>query len=491
MTAGITAIVGAGPAGLTAAYELTRNGAGAVVLEADPERVGGISRTAEHGGFLFDIGGHRFFTKSAEIDALWGEILPAGEFLTRDRRSRILYGGELFPYPLRALETLRKLGPVESARCLFSYLRARLAPVREPANFEDWVANHFGRRLYEIFFKTYTEKVWGMPCAEISADWAAQRIKGLSLGKAVRDALFRRPGEAAAKTLITQFKYPRRGPGQLWAACADKVRAAGGEVRLGRSVQRCDWDAGSRRWPATAARAGGGEETVEAEHLISTAPLRALVGMLGPAPPPEVAEAAAGLRYRDFIVVALIVKDRRQLADHWIYVHEPGVKVGRVQNFKAWSPDMVPGPDLACYGMEYFCFEGDGLWSMPDRELAALAGDELVALGLAERGDLVDACVVRQPKAYPVYDDGYAGRVETLRAALAERYPTLHLAGRNGMHRYNNQDHSMMTALLCARNILAGEDRLDPWSVNEDAEYHEGGKAAEYRPVPGKLGRPG
>lgn len=474
MTEAVT-IIGAGPAGLTAAYCLAKAGVPTLVLEADPELVGGISRTVRYRDFCFDIGGHRFFSKSPEVEDLWTELLP-DDFLVRPRSSRIFYRGKFFSYPLRPMEAFLKLGPWESLLCGLSYLQARLFPHRDPRSFEDWVSNQFGRRLFRIFFKTYTEKVWGMSCSEISADWAAQRIKGLSLSKAVLSALkprwFQRQGGAVIKTLINSFRYPRKGPGMLWEETARKVRNLGGRIEMGATVVACRYDEVSGEWETTFER-NGRSETVRSAHVISSTPIRHLARMLRPALSPAALAAAERLRYRDFLTVALIARERNVITDNWIYIHEPGVLVGRVQNFKSWSPEMVPDPALACYGLEYFCFEGDGLWSKPDADLVALARREIVQLGILRAEDIVDGCVVRQPKAYPVYDDGYADAVRIIRNELTERFPGLHLVGRNGMHKYNNQDHSMMTAMLCAKNIVAGEPLYDLWEVNEDAEYHE------------------
>jgi protoporphyrinogen oxidase len=471
-------IIGAGPAGLTAAYLLSKAGVPVTVLEGDPQYVGGISKTVTYNGYHFDIGGHRFFSKSREVEDLWTELLP-DDMLVRPRSSRILYRNRFFSYPLKATEALFKLGIFESARCMLSYLWARLFPVPNPRSFEDWVSNQFGRRLFNIFFKTYTEKVWGMSCKEISADWAAQRIKGLSLSTAILTALLpkRKPraGKAVVKTLIDSFRYPRRGPGMMWEACADKVKLQGGTVEMGRQVTTCLWDEKANCWTLTTRDAAGAEQQVRVDHVISSAPLRELVKMLKPEVSTEARAAADQLRYRDFITVVLMLRDRDAFSDNWIYVHDPSVQVGRVQNFKSWSPEMVPDPAMTCYGLEYFCFEHTGLWNLSDQELEELGRKEIVQLGIAKAEDLVDAHVVRQRKAYPVYDDAYAGHIATIQAELRRSFPTLHLVGRNGMHKYNNQDHSMMTAMLTARNILAGETRYDVWEVNEDAEYHESG----------------
>ncbi|MDY0001821.1 MAG: NAD(P)/FAD-dependent oxidoreductase [Polyangia bacterium] len=474
-----TAIIGAGPAGLTAAYALTKRGARPVVLEADPEYVGGISRTTRYRGYRFDIGGHRFFSKSREVEDLWTEILP-DDMLVRDRVSRIYYKRKFFAYPLKASNALWSLGFGEATRCMASYARARVRPRPAPSNFEDVIVNAFGERLYEIFFKAYTEKVWGMKCTEISADWALQRIKGLSLKSAVVNALKLdrlKPGKKEViKTLIDQFRYPRLGPGMLWEACADRIRAAGGEVRLGCEVDRLELEGG--RWRVGFRElSGGGRGELLVDHVVSSAPLSQLVRMVRPAPAPEVLEAAARLRYRDFITVALVADGRSPLPDNWIYIQDADVKVGRVQNFGAWSPEMLPDPESACYGLEYFCFEGDQLWSSTDEELIALGRREMEHLKLVPELVIRDATVVRQRKAYPVYDDHYAAAVDEIRRCLERDYPGIHPIGRNGMHKYNNQDHSMMTGLLAVENILAGERRFDLWRVNQDAEYHEAGEA--------------
>jgi protoporphyrinogen oxidase len=475
-------IVGAGPSGLTAAYELSKKGQRVVVLEADPRYVGGISRTVEYHGYRFDIGGHRFFSKSREVEDLWTEILGA-DMLERPRSSRIFYRGKFYAYPLKPLEALSQLGVTESAMCVLSFLRARLTPVHNPRSFEDWVVNEFGRRLFRIFFKTYTEKVWGMSCQEISADWAAQRIKGLTLGGAIKNALLPkrklRNRAQVVKTLLDTFRYPRLGPGMMWETCAEKVRALGGEVLLGRTVVACRFDAARTAWTVTARTADGATEEIRGEHLVSSMPMRQLVRQIEPRLPEAAVRSGNSLRYRDFLTIGLILRERHRFTDNWIYIHDPNVKMGRVQNYKSWSPEMVPDPSFCCYGLEYFCFEGDGLWTMRDADLIALGAKELQQVGLGSAADLVDGCVVRQTKAYPVYDDDYQQHVGVVRRALDDHCPNLHLVGRNGMHKYNNQDHAMMTALLAARNILAGENKYDVWSVNEDGKYHEAGHAGE------------
>ncbi len=490
-------VIGAGPAGLTAAHRLAERGFEVVVVEKDPVYVGGISKTVKYKGFHFDIGGHRFFSKSEEVEDYWREVL-ADDFIDRPRKSRIFYNGQLFDYPLKPMDALTKLGVGEAMLCVLSYLKARLRPFPAPKNFEEWITNQFGARLFRIFFKTYTEKVWGMKCTEISADWAAQRIKGLSLGKAVLNALFPpKTGDKdkVIKTLIDSFRYPRKGPGMMWEAAAELVRRNGGRIVMDQAVDGLDFDAETGPWRVRCRDEAGRTSEYKGGHVISSMPMRELVGALSPTATAEATTAAAALCYRDFLIVGLILKDRGVFDDNWIYIHEPGVQVGRIQNFKSWSPEMVPDPDLNCYGMEYFCFEGDGLWSAADEDLIQLARGELVALGLARPEDIVDGHVIRQQKAYPVYDEDYQANVATVRRELETRYPNLHFVGRNGMHKYNNQDHAIMTAMLTVENIAAGRTVYDVWQVNQDAEYHEEGAAGSAtvmesagRLVPGRTG---
>ena len=471
------AIIGAGPAGLTAAYLLTKAGKSVTVIEKDSVYVGGISRTVEYRGFRFDIGGHRFFSKSKEVVDLWNEMLPDG-FIERPRMSRIYYDGKFYSYPLRAFEALWNLGLLRSAACMASYVRWKLFPKKEIRSFQDWTINQFGAKLFSIFFKTYTEKVWGMACDEISADWAAQRIKGLSLGTAVLDGFKRslglngKPNDGMeTKTLLESFRYPRKGPGMMWEAARDRVIEGGNQVLMGHGLKQLSHDGEGWRLVATGPQ---GDRVIRAQHVISSAPMRELAGRLHPLP--STLPQALDLKYRDFLTVALMIRAEDLFPDNWIYIHASQVKVGRIQNYRSWSPEMVPDPQLACVGLEYFCFEGDGLWSSSDEALIDLATKEMGILGLCDPATVEGGVVVRQAKAYPVYDEAYAERVNAIRVELEDAYPTLHLVGRNGMHRYNNQDHAMMTAMLTVRNILAGERIYDCWQVNEDAEYHEAGK---------------
>ena len=473
-----TLVIGAGPAGLTTAYSLAKQGRSVLVLEQDPVYVGGISRTVDYKGFLFDIGGHRFFSKSKEIVDLWNEILPE-DFIERPRLSRIYYKGRFYSYPLKAFEALRNLGLLQSAACVGSFLWAKAFPIKEPRNFHQWVRNQFGGQLFSIFFKTYTEKVWGMSCDEISADWAAQRIKGLDLGSAIMDALrrslgFKRHADApGAKTLIESFRYPRKGPGMMWDAAARKIAAMGGRVLLDRKVEALRWDEAASLWTVSVKRGDQACETYAARHVVSSAPIRELMAAITPSPISRL--HARELKYRDFLTVVLIGRSSERFPDNWVYIHDPSVQVGRVQNFRSWSPELIPDSDSTCLGLEYFCFEGDGLWDAADSDLIALAKSEIASIGLMRPEDVTDACVVRQPKAYPVYDQTYADHIGVIRSDLAVSYPTLHLVGRNGMHKYNNQDHAMVTGLLTALNIAAGKTVYDVWAVNEDAEYGEAG----------------
>ena len=460
-------VVGAGPAGLTAAYLLAKQGQARVtVLEAD-DVVGGIARTAEYRGFRFDIGGHRFFTKIAPVEALWHELLGE-DFISVPRLSRIHYNGRFFDYPLKAGNALKGLGLVNALLILLSYLKWQYRPYPVEDTFEQWVTNRFGRRLYQIFFKTYTEKVWGIPCSEIRAEWAAQRIQGLSLARAILSATAINKRSTAIKSLIHEFQYPRLGPGQMWEACRDRVRALGHEVLLGHRVDRILID--GRHAVGVSARTSAGSRTFDADHVITTMPIRSLVRALSSEVPQDVREAAEGLRYRDFVVVALILKRDRLFPDNWIYVHTPGVRVGRIQNFNNWSAALVPFPGMTCLGMEYFCFKGDGLWESRDEDLISQAAGEIETLGLARTADVVDGTVIRMPKAYPIYDAAYRGHLERVRGFI-DPIVNLHTIGRNGMHKYNNQDHSMLAAMMTVANMQGANH--DIWRVNTDFDYHE------------------
>ena len=460
-------ILGAGPAGLTAAYELSGKGLHCIVVERD-SIVGGLAKTVDYKGFLFDLGGHRFYTKVALIERIWREVLGA-DFLTRPRLSRIFYRSNFFHYPLDPLDVLRGLGPGEVLKCGLSFLRSHLSPEKPENNLAAWVSNRFGRRLFKMFFESYTEKVWGIPCTSISADWAAQRIRGLSFSALVRHALRperRSNGKDPIKTLIREFHYPRRGPGMMWTKMQALLEQRGSQVILNAPVERVQWEDGR----VTAVQAGN--QLYAGKHFISSLAIRDFFGLMDPAPPDKVRNAARDFGYRDFITVGLIVRGKNLFPDNWIYVHEPAVTVGRIQNYSNWSPEMTPDPEMTSLGMEYFCFEDDALWRQSDDELLNLARKELAFLGLAKPEDVLDGKVVRVPKAYPVYDDAYRDLLQVVGEFLAT-VPNLQLVGRNGMHRYNNQDHSMLTALMAARNILGAN--FDLWQPHGHSEYLEEG----------------
>ena len=464
-----TIIVGAGPAGLTAAYELAKAGKKATLIEADTQ-VGGLSQTVSYRGYRFDIGGHRFFSKVPCINQLWREIL-GDDLLVRSRLSRIHYNGRFFDYPLRAANALKGLGVREAVRIGLSYAKAKARPSVSEHSLEQWVSNRFGTRLYEIFFKTYTEKVWGIPCSEISADWAAQRIRNLSLAEALRNMVFakrmNRTG-SVIPTLIEQFLYPRLGPGMMWERCRDLVAERGSTTLCDTRVTRLKH--ADKRITHVVTEHGGETSELAADHIVSSMPLRELVQGLDPAPPEAVRQAAAALRYRDYFTAVLIVQREHVFPDNWIYIHTPTVQMGRIQNYKNWSPDMVPDPGTTSLGLEYFLSDADPMWSQPDEELLAFALDECVQLGFVNREEVVDGTIVRMPKAYPVYDHTYMQNVAIIRDYLAG-FENLQTIGRNGLHRYNNQDHSMLTGLYAAQNIMGATH--DVWSVNVDGGYHE------------------
>jgi protoporphyrinogen oxidase len=466
-------IIGAGPAGLTAAYMLTKRGVASTVLEADTV-VGGISRTTERDGWRFDIGGHRFFTKVQPVEDLWFEILGSEDFLRRPRKSRLTYRGKFFDYPLVPMKALRTLGPVEAFRCGLSYIWVRIHPPKDRTTFEGFTASRFGWRLYRKFFKTYTEKVWGVPATEIQADWGAQRVKDLSLFRALWEALkpkrIRRKRDKTKQvtSLIEEFNYPKYGPGMMWERCTELVTARGTKVVFSSNVTKVHREDG--RAVAVTAETDGAPTRYDCTHVISSMPISSLVLSMDPPAPPEVQAAARGLAYRDFMTVALVVPEDAGFPDTWIYVHDPGVEVGRIQNFGSWSPYLVKD-GRTCLGLEFFVNEGDEMWSKPDADLVEQAKREIDKLGLVSASLVEAGYVVRMPKAYPMYDGTYKANVEILRRWLDENTPNVFPVGRNGMHKYNNQDHSMYTAMLSVENIFGADH--DVWSVNVEAEYHE------------------
>ncbi len=459
-----TVVIGGGPAGLTAAYELSKHGKKSVVFEK-ADRVGGISRTETYKGYRFDIGGHRFFTKVGEVEQLWQEVM-GDEFIKVPRLSRIYYKNKFFSYPLEPYNALSNLGLINSTLIMWSYFKAKVSPNPVEENFEQWVSNRFGKRLYETFFKTYTEKVWGIPCTEIRADWAAQRIKGLSLKTAITNALF---GSNDTKTLIKEFNYPVYGPGQMWERFQEKLNSIGSPVHLNTEVVEIERD--GYQVNSVTVKQNGETRKVAAENFVSSMPVSLLLKKLNSAPPEAVLKAANSLKYRDFLIVSLVVDQAELFPDNWIYIHSPEFKVGRIQNFKNWSKAMVPDQSKSCLGMEYFCNEGGKLWQMSNAELIELASREVKALGLVDpEVNIEDGTVIRQFKAYPVYDDEYRQNVEVIQEYI-QKFENLQTVGRNGMHRYNNSDHSMLTGLLAAKNILG--EKHDLWNVNVERSYHE------------------
>jgi protoporphyrinogen oxidase len=510
-------IIGAGPAGLTAAYELlTRSNIVPIVLEKS-EYMGGLSRTVEHNGNRIDIGGHRFFSKSDRVMNWWLEHLPLEgstlkphkisyhrndrlvtgnapttdgqpSMLVRQRKSRIYFLRKFFAYPIQLTsDTLRNLGIRRVLRIGFSYLKTLLFPPKHVENLEQFFISRFGKELYLTFFKSYTEKVWGVPCEQISAEWGAQRIKGLSIKNTLlhlAKKLGRRSSDLRQKdtetSLIEQFLYPKLGPGQLWEVVADKVKALGGEILTRQEVTSIHTDKG--RITAVSVRGPDGlERQVTGNYFFSTMPIKELVNELQAAVPAHVREVSSNLQYRDFITVGLLVKklsvkDREnptgRIQDNWIYIQEPDVLAGRLQIFNNWSPYMVKDPDTVWIGVEYFCYETDSMWNLPDSEMASLAGRELERIGIIESQDVTDFKVIRMPKTYPAYFGVY-NRFEEVRSYL-DAFPNLFLVGRNGMHKYNNQDHSMLTAMTAVDNIIEGRtDKSNIWAVNTEMDYHE------------------
>jgi len=463
-------IIGAGPAGLTASYELSKIGAHSLLLEAD-DQVGGLAQTKTYKGFRFDKGGHRFFTKVPYINEIWREILGEN-LLERSRLSRIHYRDNFYNYPLKPLNAIAGMGAVESIKIILDYARYKFFPIREEENFEHWVTNRFGSRLYNIFFRTYTQKVWGIPCKEISADWAAQRIKNLSLKQAVYNALMYNGHSSesnALTTLIDKFYYPKLGPGLMWERCKELLTDQGNEIILGNRVERI-LHKNDRIYTLCTRNSYGEIIEFNPDEVISSMPLKELILALDPPPPDPILETAHKLRYRDFLTVVLIVNKESVFPDNWIYIHTPEVKMGRIQNYKNWSPDMVPDRSKTALGLEYFLWETDEEWSWSDERLIEFGVKECVQIGIIGREDVIDGIVVRVKKAYPVYDQNYHSSVEVLRQYI-DTFSNLQTIGRNGLHRYNNQDHSMLTGIYAAKN-LAGTN-YDIWSVNTEGDFYE------------------
>lgn len=461
-------IVGAGPAGLSAAYELAKNNIKSMLLEKDPKYVGGLAKTIIYKGFRFDLGGHRFFSNNKDIEALWSEILGKN-FLIKKRLSRIYYNQKFYHYPLKPFDALSKLGFFETVKVLISYIFIQIFPKKDEATFENWVVNRFGRKLYKIFFKTYTEKVWGIPGKMISADWAAQRIKDLSLKEAIFNAFSGGKG-SIIKTLSSRFRYPKYGPGMLWERVRGIIEKQGSKVIMGAEV--VSFKHNNKRLISSIVKKGNKKIEFAAESFICSMALSELVLCLNPKAPKKVVKAAEGLGYRDFLIVILIVKQRKVFPDQWIYIHDPRVKVARIQNFKNWSNWMVPA-NFSCLGMEYFCSKQDEFWNLDDKQLIGNAVSELGILGLSGPDYIIEGKVYRVERAYPVYDRGYLARLKIIRSYLS-RFNNLQVVGRNGMHRYNNQDHAMMTGILAAKNILGAKFNLWQTDVDEPSASGNG-----------------
>ncbi|MCK9898661.1 NAD(P)/FAD-dependent oxidoreductase [Parafrankia elaeagni] len=478
-------VIGAGPAGLSAGWELMKREIPVTIIEGDSV-VGGISRTAQRDGWRFDIGGHRFFTKVPEVEKLWHEILPDEDFLLRPRSSRIYYKGKFFDYPLKAGNALGNLGVLEAARCIGSYAAARVRPPKDQSDYESWLVARFGWRLYRTFFKTYTEKLWGVQVSEMPSDWAAQRIKSLSMSNAILNAVLPKRNQKEITSLIEEFQYPKFGPGMMWETAADKITKQGGRIVFEEKVRKIHHENGRATGVTTVVTGGygpgagapessrsdlGTEYQYTGDHFISSMSFSSLVRVMDPPVPPRVLAAANALKYRDFLTVALVVPESAGFPDNWIYIHAPDVKVGRIQNFASWSPFLVKD-GKTCLGLEYFVFEGDEMWNSSDEDLIALGTRELAKLGLVGSAKVEAGYVVRMPKAYPYYDMDYKKNVDIIRGWLEDNTPNVHPVGRNGMHRYNNQDHSMLTAMLTVENIIDGKSH-DVWEVNVEEDYHE------------------
>jgi protoporphyrinogen oxidase len=457
-------IIGAGPAGLSAANELACGDIYKPVVLEKCDQVGGISRTEKYKDYFFDVGGHRFFTNIEPVQQLWQKIL--GEDLKIvPRLSRIYFDKKFFNYPLKKRNILTNLGLYESLLIVKSYLKAKLFPVADETTFDRWIINRFGVRLYETFFKSYTEKVWGIPCHSIQSDWAAQRIQGLSMMTAIADLLL---GLKRSKSMLETFHYPVLGPGMMWDGLQQNIVSNRGEVSLNAEVTRIVHSSG--KISGLDYQKNGTEMLQDVDNVISSTPINRLVSLFDPPPPEDVLLAAGALSYRSFLIVNLIIGQKALFPDQWIYVHWPEVKVGRIQNFKNWSREMVPDPEKSSVGLEYFCSEGDEIWLMSDAALTEMAARELETLGLSKSIDVEDSYVIRQPNAYPVYDQNYQANLATIRSYLAG-FENLQTVGRNGLHRYNNMDHSMITGIMAAQNLEGAQHDIWQFDESESASF--------------------
>lgn len=461
-------ILGAGPAGLAAGYVLSQQGRSVEILEASPG-VGGLAKSFEFEDHIVDLGPHRFFTKTPVVLDLWNEVL-GDQIVEVDRLTRIYYRGKFFYYPLKAWNAFTRLGPVRSLHAVLSYLWVKLFPHPDESSFEGWVTNRFGKVLYESFFKSYTEKLWGVPCTQISSDWAAQRIKGLSLMGAVKTAILGNSG--SIKTLIDRFEYPRKGTGQFYDTMAEKITEGKGQIHLGQRAERIFHDGKGRVTEVLSRDAEGNEtRTPVTGNLLSSMPLTLMVQNLDPAPPEEVLEATRKLIFRNTILVFLMVEGTELFPDNWVYVHSDEIGAGRVTNFRNWSPEILPeGSTKTPISVEYWCFDEDPIWTRPDQELIDQAHKELEKIGLLPKVKRTAGKVIRLKRCYPVYKSGYEKHLAPVVEYL-KGFENLQAIGRYGAFKYNNQDHSLLMGILAARNIL-GESH-DLWAVNQDSEYQE------------------
>ncbi len=466
-------MLGAGPAGLSVALELVQNGIEDVLVVERHPVVGGLSRTVEKDGALFDIGPHRFFTRNMEIRRLWNDLLGS-DFMPVDRLTRIYYKNKFFQYPIKALDALVKLGPITSMAALISYAAARLGPRSEPETFEQWIVQNFGTRLFETFFKTYTEKVWGISCNQIGAEWAAQRIKGLDFVQVIKSA-FNLGDGSRAKTLVEQFDYPRKGAGQMYQAIADRVEEAGGRFLMQTEVET--FSVRNYKIQSVVARTAEGEHvSISADHFFNSLPLTFFYKALNVELEDQLKKSVSALYFRDHITVDMLVDKQDLFPDQWIYIHSPKVKMARIANYNNFSPDMTGGRPKTAISIEYFVFKDEELFQMSSNDIIEMATEEMKYLGLVEPSFVERAWVVKETECYPTYYIGFQPFYQTVRLDI-NRYTNLTQIGRAGMYKYNNQDHSMASGLLAARNYIgAPGSPYDLWEINVDAEYHEGEK---------------